>query len=245
MRYLVLSDIHANLEAFQAVLAAAGDDFDATLFLGDLVGYGPNPNECTELLLEQPDLTGVIGNHDIAALGGIDLDTFNSQAKAAAQWTQDQMCESTRSYLQSLGQVEELNDVTLVHGSPRDPVWEYLESRSQGPESFARFTTNICFNGHTHVPRVFTQDPETKVVEVAVPAGEEVVETHDAQRRIINPGGVGQPRDGDPRAAFGFFEPESGVFTFQRVAYDVQKTQSKMGLAGLPEALAARLAYGI
>jgi diadenosine tetraphosphatase ApaH/serine/threonine PP2A family protein phosphatase len=244
MRYLVLSDIHANLEALEAVIAVAGE-VDGTIFLGDLVGYGPNPNECAALLTALPRLTGVIGNHDLAALGGLDLETFNTQARAAAEWTQVEMNGATRDYLQALGQVEEFETYTAVHGSPADPVWEYLESRSQAPASFARFITSVCFNGHTHVPRVFTQTPETKEIDVFVPTPTLTLGLTDGVRRIVNPGSVGQPRDGDPRAAFGTLDATTGEFQFRRVEYDIATTQSKITEAGLPEDLAVRLMHGL
>jgi len=244
VRYLVLSDIHSNLEALESVLEAAGE-FDATLFLGDLVGYGPNPNQCTDLLLRQPNLTAVIGNHDLAALGHLDLDSFNAQAKEAALWTQSRLSESSRSYLNSLGQIEELDGLTAVHGSPSDPIWEYLETRNQAPENFARFTTPMCFNGHTHVPRVFAQDADTKKTEVTVPTSGAHLDVTDGLRRIVNPGSVGQPRDSDPRAAFGILDTDTGRFAFHRVEYDIPATQARMTEAGLPDQLAARLTFGM
>lgn len=243
MRYLVLSDIHANLEGLRALLQAARG-WDGVLFLGDLVGYGPNPNECAELLRQQGKVSAVIGNHDVAALGQMDLEEFNPQAKFAAMWTQNVMSEETRAYLESLPQVEELDAITLVHGSPRDPVWEYLDQPAQAPENFARFTTPLCFVGHTHVPRVFSQDPDTKETAVHVPASEAVFGTSDGIRRIINPGSAGQPRDGDPRAAFGIFDSDAQRFQYHRVPYDIATTQKKMQAAGLPKSLAERLEFG-
>jgi diadenosine tetraphosphatase ApaH/serine/threonine PP2A family protein phosphatase len=243
VRYLVLSDIHANLEALEAVLAS-DESWEAVLFMGDLVGYGPSPDECTALLRAQPNLTSVLGNHDVAALGQINLDEFNPQAKFAALWTQRTMSPETKQYLESLGQVEELDRLTVVHGSPRDPVWEYLDQPDQAPENFARFTTPICFVGHTHVPRVFSQDPETRETAVHVPQPDAAFRTADGIRRIINPGSVGQPRDGDPRASFGFHDSESGLFEYRRVPYDVDATQERMKAAGLPKPLADRLAFG-
>lgn len=243
MRFLVISDIHANLEALETALSSAGE-WDATLCLGDLVGYGPNPNECVDRVRQLPNLTCIIGNHDEAALGRIDLDTFNGLAKEAAIWTQKTMKEETRGFLESLSQVEELDGFTAVHGSPRDPVWEYLDQLEQAPESFARFTTQRCFVGHTHVPRVFTQKPETLDFHVYVPTSDGVLETDDGIRRIINPGSVGQPRDGDPRAAFGIFDTSTGELRFHRHEYDVPAVQTKMKEVGLPDPLAERLSYG-
>lgn len=243
MRYLIISDIHANLEALDAVLGS-GVGWDATLFLGDLVGYGPNPNECTARLRHQENLISIVGNHDVAALGQIDLDTFNPHAKFAALWTQKEMDEGTKEYLMSLGQVEELDGLTAVHGSPRDPVWEYLDQLPQAPENFARFTTPLCFVGHTHVPRVFTQEPRNRATDLFVPTPDQTLTTDDGIRRIINPGSVGQPRDGNPRTSFGTYDTETHRFQYYRIEYDVRATQAKMKKAGLPEALADRLAYG-
>jgi len=243
MRYLVISDIHANLQALETVLSSAGD-WESVLFLGDLVGYGPSPNECVERVVALPNVTSIIGNHDVAALGQIDLDTFNPQAKFAALWTQKQLTQTNKDFLQSLGQVEEMDGLTLVHGSPRDPVWEYLDRVSQAPENFARFTTPSCFNGHTHVPRIFEQDSDTRRAEMRIPEEAEVIPTADGVRRIINPGSVGQPRDGDPRAAYALYDTEAGQFEFRRVEYDFHVTQEKMEAAGLPKPLSERLAYG-
>ncbi|HZT96242.1 MAG TPA: metallophosphoesterase family protein [Chloroflexota bacterium] len=244
MRYLIIADVHSNLEALKTVLDAAEGSWDTALCLGDLVGYGPNPNECVETVRGLNGLSCVIGNHDVAALGQIDLDTFNPLAKFAAVWTKGQMSDETKGFLESLGQVEEMGATTLVHGSPRDPIWEYLEYPSQAPENFARFTTKLCFNGHTHVPKIFSQDAEDRRTEVRVPDPDEVVDTADEHRFILNPGSVGQPRDGDPRAAYAIFDADGERFEYHRVAYDVEATQKKMADARLPQALADRLAYG-
>jgi diadenosine tetraphosphatase ApaH/serine/threonine PP2A family protein phosphatase len=243
MRYLVISDIHANYQALETVLSSA-DDWESVLFLGDLVGYGPSPNECVERVVALPNVTSIIGNHDVAALGQIDLDTFNPQAKFAALWTQKQLTEENKEYLRALGQVEELDELTLVHGSPRDPVWEYLDRVSQAPENFARFTTPACFNGHTHVPRIFSQERDTRRAEMRIPEETEVIAAGDGVRRIINPGSVGQPRDGDPRAAFALYDTQTKEFEFRRIEYDIQATQEKMEAAGLPKPLSERLSYG-
>ncbi len=243
MRYLIITDIHANLEAFEAVLGVAGE-WDATLCLGDIVGYGPNPNECVARLRQLPNLATVIGNHDVAALGEMDLNAFNPLARAAAEWTRDVMSSETEQFLRNLGQVEEVGSVTLVHGSPRDPVWEYLDRLSQAPENFARFTTKLCFVGHTHVPRVFTQQTETKETDVFVPEPEQSLDLTQSARLIVNPGSVGQPRDGDPRAAYATYDSQADTFEFHRVEYPIQQTQKKMRADGLPEPLAERLAFG-
>jgi diadenosine tetraphosphatase ApaH/serine/threonine PP2A family protein phosphatase len=186
-----------------------------------------------------------VGNHDVAALGQIDLDTFNEIAKIAAEWTQRNMSGDTRAHLESLGQIEELPEITLVHGSPRDPVWEYMDDARQAPMNFARFTTPFCFVGHTHVPKIFQQDVEMRRVTTINPRAAEVVEANDTSRLIINPGSVGQPRDGDPRASYGMFDTDRGAFELRRVTYNVPSTQDQILKAGLPKELADRLELGL
>src|SRR6266567_3854119 len=156
MRYLVLSDIHANLEALEAVLADAAS-YDAVLCLGDLVGYGPNPNECVDRVRALPDLTCLVGNHDWAALGKLDLDMFNEFARAAAIWTTAELREDALDYLASLPAKTETEAFALAHASPRDPIWEYMEFEHQGPPNFREFKARFCFVGHTHVPRTFVE----------------------------------------------------------------------------------------
>lgn len=243
MRYLIISDVHANLEALEAVLQEAGQ-VDATLFLGDLVGYGPNPNECVQCVRDLPRLTAIIGNHDVAALGTIDVDSFNAHAKFAALWTRKELSDEARAFLSELTQIETIDSLTLVHGSPRDPIWEYLEYASQVPENFARLTTPSCLVGHTHVPRIFVEHPDPREYEIRLPGESEVVRLDDGVRRILNPGGVGQPRDGDPRAAFAIYDDDTRDLSFRRVAYDVACTQRKIEAAGLPRQLGDRLAFG-
>jgi len=246
MRYLVLTDIHANLEALEAVLEDAGD-YDAVLCLGDLVGYGPNPNECVERVRELPDLTCLAGNHDWAALGKLDLSTFNSEARKAAEWTRDQLRDDVSAFLGELPPKLETEDFALAHGSPRDPIWEYLVVDYQGPPNFEEFSAPFCFVGHTHVPRTFveTKNGSNVHVEVQMPGAGDEVDLADGDRRIVNPGGVGQPRNGDPRAAYGIWDSETGIFTFRRVPYNVSATQKKIQKAGLPGVLGTRLRLGI
>ena len=246
MRYLVLTDIHANLEALEAVLTDAGE-YDAVLCLGDLVGYGPNPNECVDRVRELPGLVCLAGNHDWAALGKIDLASFNSEARKAAEWTSERLRDDVRSYLNELLPKLETEEYALAHGSPRDPIWEYLVVEQQGPPNFEEFNGPFCFVGHTHVPRTFveTKNGDSVQVEVEMPEAGDELNLGDGERRIVNPGGVGQPRNGDPRAAYGIWDTDTGVFTFRRVPYDVPTTQKKIQEAGLPGVLATRLRLGI
>lgn len=246
MRYLVLSDIHANLEALEAVLDDA-PSYEAVLCLGDLIGYGPNPNECVDRVRELPNLTSLVGNHDLAALGRVDLNLFNLDARRAAEWTDGQLREDVRRYLDGLEAKLQTFEFALAHASPRDPVWEYMVAAHQGPPNFERFEGPICFVGHTHVPRTFRETVNGKKphVEVSLPDADYVTQLDDEARRILNPGGVGQPRNGDPRAAYGLWDTDDHTFTFRRVPYAVAETQRKILGAGLPEVLAYRLQLGM
>lgn len=243
MRYLMLSDIHANLEAFEAVLDSASD-FDKIWCLGDLVGYGPEPNECIERLREF-DHVCVAGNHDWAALDRIDLEEFNPEAQIASRWTQAQLTDENRAFLDNLPTTLIEDGFTLVHGSPRQPVWEYVLYPSIARPNFNHFGTQFCFLGHTHVPVIFelvfqefgefcelTQPP----LNGPIPLGE--------HRLILNPGSVGQPRDGDPRASYAILDLEHLTIEYRRVFYAIEKTQQRMAELGLPERLISRLSYG-
>lgn len=251
MKHLVISDVHANLEALEAVLVDAGD-YDAVLCLGDLAGYGPNPNEVVALIRELPSLVALSGNHDLAALGAVDLDLFNPVARVSAEWTAAQLYGKSREYLNTLMPAKRLDLQTtpsplealfLAHASPRDPVWEYMEETWQGPPNFELFEETAALVGHTHVPRVFeeTQGPSR----VIVPREGHSVNLIEGPRRIVNPGGVGQPRDGNPDAAYGVLDDATGLFEFRRIAYQIDKTQEKILRAGLPRQLAQRLALGL
>jgi diadenosine tetraphosphatase ApaH/serine/threonine PP2A family protein phosphatase len=241
MRYLVLADIHANLEALDAVIADA-PEYDEVLFLGDLVGYGPNPNEVADRLRTMSRMTAIVGNHDWAALGKLDTSEFNPLARQAAEWTSRAIRPDVREFLNVLEPRTSVHTLFLAHGSPRDPIWEYLESPYQAAGSFAAFEGALCLVGHTHVPRVFVQ--QDGAIDAFDPEQGDSLRL-DAGRMIVNPGGVGQPRDGNPRAAYGLLDTEERTFTFYRVAYAVDETQKKMLEAGLPQALAARLELGI
>jgi diadenosine tetraphosphatase ApaH/serine/threonine PP2A family protein phosphatase len=243
MRYLVISDIHANLEALEAVLRDASGTYDAVLSIGDLVGYGPNPNEVVARVRALNVTHSLLGNHDLAALGRLDPNTFNPHARVAAEWTAAVMTPETRAYVASLEPSLQREDLALFHASPRDPVWEYMEAAVQGPPNFAAFEGPFAVVGHTHVPRVFT-DVSGRLSRVASAEHGDTIATRDGQRRILNPGGVGQPRDGDARAAYALYDDVAGTFTFRRVAYDLASTQEKILAAGLPQVLAIRLAHG-
>lgn len=246
MRYLILSDVHANLEALESVIADAGS-YDAVLCLGDQVGYGPNPNECVVRLRELPNLTCLVGNHDWAALGRMDSRSFNDYARRAVEWTQDALDAEVREFLEELPPKLEEEGFALAHGSPREPLWEYLEAPEQGPPNFSEFQAPVCFVGHTHVPRVFVEQACDGHAdsEVYLPDADVELDLHDGLRRIVNPGGVGQPRNGDPRAAYGIYDTDTCRFVFRRVEYPVEVTQHKIKQAGLPAVLASRLRFGL
>ena len=242
MRILLISDIHANLAAFQAVLDITKGKWDKIWCLGDIVGYGPDPNECVQLLQEHDHLT-LTGNHDWAALGRIDIETFNADAKQAIQWTADQLTPENRSYLESKPPLLIIDSFTLAHGSPRYPVWEYITDSFLAWENFDYFNTPFCLVGHTHYPVVFEQDEEYGALGYHADY-ENPIQLISPKRVIINPGSVGQPRDSDARAAYGLLNLETLVWQHHRVPYDVAATQTRMIRHKLPNRLIARLQYG-
>jgi predicted phosphodiesterase len=242
MRILIISDIHANLTALEAVLADASD-YEAVWFLGDLVGYGPDPNACVERVRALPNLRCLVGNHDKAVLNEIDLSVFNGDARAAITWTRQQCTPATLDYLRALPAQERQGDFTLAHGSQRQPVWEYILDRHIAQDNFSILPTRYCLVGHTHLPVVYREiGPYGECVEE--PQDYEGPLQLDSQRLIINPGSVGQPRDNNPDAAYALLDTETLVWQAYRVEYDVMETQSRMRAAGLPERLILRIAYG-
>lgn len=242
MRYGVVADIHANLAAFEAVLADMGK-VDVLWCLGDLVGYGPDPNECVELLLRQNHLC-VMGNHDMAAIGRLDTSDFNPEAAFAARWTAGRLSERSRLYLSVLPERVVAEPFTLVHGSPRSPIWEYITHEGRAAPNFEQFGTQGCLVGHTHVPALYVQTGPGGEVMGRMPGPGDRVEVR-LNRIIANPGGVGQPRDGDPRAAYALYDADSGFLQWHRVEYPIQVTQQRMREFGLPHRLVERLAYGV
>jgi diadenosine tetraphosphatase ApaH/serine/threonine PP2A family protein phosphatase len=243
MRTLILSDIHANQVALEAVLADASGLWDHLWFLGDLVGYGPNPNECVDLL-RSLDPLALSGNHDWAVLDKIDTEEFNPEAMKAVAWTKQTLNETNVAYLDTLPPRVVEGDYTLAHASPRHPVWEYILDLQTAFENFDHFDTAYCLVGHSHVPALFELDTEAAVLNgYMIGAGEEI--KLGRHRLILNPGSVGQPRDGDPRAAYALLDSELMTCTFQRVAYDIAETQRRMKVHNLPGRLIERLEQGI
>lgn len=241
MRCLIISDIHANLTALDAVLAAAGS-IDAVWCLGDLVGYGPDPNECVARVQTLPNLLCVIGNHDAAALNQIDSDSFNPEARNAITWTKKNLTPEAKEFLSSLPEKIRLDGATLAHGSPRHPVWEYLLDTRTAAINFEYFDTPLCIVGHTHLPVVYEYSESSRQARLSIPDPNRLLTL--PERVIVNPGSVGQPRDRDPRASFAIYDSDANTWTYRRVDYDIPAVQERMRRAGLPERHIVRIAAG-
>ena len=241
MRVAVISDIHANYHALEAVLAAVdADPPDEVWCLGDLVGYGPRPNRCCRTVAARAAIC-LAGNHDLGVLGAEPLELFSSDAAAAALWSQGVLEPDPRTYLQSLKPALRRKDVELYHGSPRDPVWDYVLTEDGAAESLALTTAPLVLIGHSHVPLALTLEEGTVAGGLA-PGGTEVA--LEDRRWLLNPGSVGQPRDGDPRAAWLMMDLDAERASFRRQEYPVEQTQAEILARGLPAMLATRLAAG-
>ncbi len=241
MRYLVISDIHSNFSALQMVLID-GRPFDAVLCLGDIIGYGPNPNECVELLQEQ-SLTCIAGNHDWGAIGRADLFVFNNDARQALYWTQHELSSENRAFIADLPTTMQIGDFLLVHGSPREPIWEYLVDVRSAKENFLAYTFNFALVGHTHLPLAIEWCADLNQAKVILPIfGAPMPLT--GHRLILNPGSVGQPRDGEPSACYAILDADQMTWEFRRVPYAVEITQERMRARGLPQRLIDRLQMG-
>jgi diadenosine tetraphosphatase ApaH/serine/threonine PP2A family protein phosphatase len=243
MRYALLADIHANLTSLKAVLndIERQGGVEEVWCLGDVIGYGPDPGQCIELLRGTNHIC-IAGNHDLAAIGRLELNNFNPDAATAIRWTAAQLTDADASFLAALPLVMEREGFTLVHGSPREPVWEYLVSIGAARESFAHFKTSFCLVGHSHVPLVFKQEEGGVSF---IPFSESVGQVLGKGRLIINPGSVGQPRDGDSRASYAIYDDEAGVVRLHRVPYDINEVQFKIIKNNLPVRLSVRLGQGV
>ena len=220
MRYAIIADVHSNLVAFQAVLQdiESKGGIDEIWCLGDVVGYGPEPHACIELLCQYKHIC-VAGNHDWAAISKLDISDFNPYAAQAILWTRQQLAAGDMNYLQDLPQKIKRGDFTLVHGSPRHPIWEYLEP------GWLSTKDSLKHYSVTKIPSAIRL-------------------SFESERLIINPGGVGQPRDGDPRASYAIYDGEAQMVYYYRVNYDISATQQKMMEYNLPSPLTERLSYG-
>jgi predicted phosphodiesterase len=242
MRILVIADVHANLAAFRAVIGAAEGDggFDRIWCLGDVVGYGADPGECIDLLNSYENVT-IAGNHDLAAAGIIGIEDFNPLAAAAITWTKDHLQPQHEEWLRGLPLTHEEFDFTLVHGSLRDPVWDYLLSPSLAEINFRRQKTPYCLVGHSHMPVAF-RDSEGPIEGVVL--SDSTVFELDGTEFVANPGGLGQPRDGDKRSCYAMLDLDARRLEFHRVEYDVAASQARMRAAFLPAHLIERLERG-
>ena len=233
MKYAIISDIHSNLEALQKALSIIdGKKVDEIICLGDVVGYGANPNECVDIVRDRCS-TIVLGNHDAAALNPLLAHDFNAIARKAVVWTAEQLTEESRAFLLSLPMVERKENILFVHASPHSPeVWDYIIDSDDASLAISYFEEQICFIGHTHVPGIYSRRGRTKSI------------TRDEQY-IVNVGSVGQPRDGNPMLAFGIFDSTTWEYELIRSQYDIQAAAEKIYAAKLPEELGNRLMYGM
>jgi diadenosine tetraphosphatase ApaH/serine/threonine PP2A family protein phosphatase len=240
MRVAVISDVHANYHALRAVLDEVdGARVDSVWCLGDTVGYGPMPNECCDTVSQRADIC-LVGNHDLVVLGELPLSDFNDEAAAAAVWTSQVLTAEARTFLASLKPLAHLDGADLYHASARDPVWEYVLTEEAARATLALSRAPVVLVGHSHVALALALDGD-EIAGGLTPAGTEVDLTNHV---LLNPGSVGQPRDGDPRAAWLLLDLDARFATFHRVAYSVEKTQAEMRERALPSALAARLERG-
>jgi len=246
VRIAAISDIHANLPALEAVLEAIDEARVEEIWcLGDVIGYGAEPDECTDLVRERCDLC-LVGNHDLAVLGVLDVASFSEAAAAAVAWTRENVAERTLEMLRELEPAGEREGIAVFHASPRDPVWEYVISAEQANANLDVQAARIALIGHSHVSLFFvrpTADEEGEEIRGAQSSDDTLLDL-DAGQWLINPGSVGQPRDGDPRAAWLELDTDKQAARFHRVHYDVERAAVSIAAAGLPRRLADRLHVG-
>ncbi len=242
MRYAILSDIHSNVDALTAVLRELdGLGIDVLVCLGDIVGYGPSPNETCDLLRERGCIA-IAGNHDEAAVSDEHADSFNSLARTAIAWTRAQLSATNREYLRSLPREHRFDSFAIVHGAPTFH-FDYIQGVEDAQEAFERVTMPVTFVGHTHVAEVYYRDEQGRTFHQKLSGGGRIDVTPDF-RYIVNPGSVGQPRDRNPQASFAYFDDATGYIEVRRVTYDVMRVRERMERAKLPQALGDRLSIG-
>ncbi len=241
MKNLVISDIHANIEAFKSVVEKA-KGFDSVWCLGDIVGYGPDPDACINLLKTLPNLSCVLGNHEAAILGDMDARLFNQEAKSSLDWQREHITHENTNFLKNLPEKISQSGCLLVHGSPRYPVWEYILDPFVARANFDHFIENYCFVGHSHQGLICRWDSSREKMDWNSQVNGHVYKMKP--RMILNPGSVGQPRDNDPRASYGIFDDELMSWEVCRVEYSFETTQQKINDLKLPGKNAQRLAGG-
>jgi predicted phosphodiesterase len=242
VRVAVISDVHSNLPALERVLEAIDEESAGELWcIGDLVGYNAQPEECTQIVLDRADIC-LAGNHDLVVNGAISSRVFTHDAAAAAAYARETMTEESLERLRALSPTGERHDVALYHASPRDPVWEYVIDNQTAAACIMVQSRRLSIVGHSHVPLMYGLNPgDRRAFGGYAPEGTQQV---DQARLLLNPGSVGQPRDGDPRAAYMVLDLDAATATWRRVEYDVARAQKAVLDAGLPPSLAARLRDG-
>jgi diadenosine tetraphosphatase ApaH/serine/threonine PP2A family protein phosphatase len=245
LRVAVLSDIHSNRQALEAVLAATEEaGVEQTWCLGDMVGYGAEPDACTALVRERCS-TCLVGNHDLALLGALDISTFSEAAAAAVEWTRANVSEETLEFLRSLEPTASQNGVGLFHASPRDPIWEYVLSTDQAEAGFEASEERVGLIGHSHIALFFVRAAGRHGGRAQGAQASDGAEVEiDEGEWLLNPGSVGQPRDSDPRAAWLELDTERWLATYHRVPYEIEAAAAAIRAAGLPDVLAERLEVG-
>ena len=242
MRILVISDTHANYTALEAVLNDAGE-VDETWCLGDMVGYGPDPNAVVEQVRDLPHLTCILGNHDVAVIGKMPFEAFNGDARRSLAWTEKVLTDDNMDFMRTLPQNAKVRgEVTMAHGSPRDPIWEYVLNMLSARLNFDHFDTPYCFVGHSHTQAMFQWNEQNDRVTLEVTKPGDVMPL--TPRCILNPGSVGQPRDRDPRAAYAIYDSKAHTWEARRVEYNIAEVQERIRQASLPEKHAVRLSEG-
>lgn len=243
MRLAILTDIHSNLPALESVLAAISEvEPEETWCLGDVVGYGAQPDECASLVAERCQLS-LVGNHDLAVLAEIDIDVFSAAAAAAVTWTRSNCTPETIQFLRGLKPADTDHEVGLYHASPRDPVWEYVLAVDQAAECMELQSGRVSLIGHSHVALFFSDSGNEESVTGGQAEGGRALDVSEG-RWLLNPGSVGQPRDGDPRAAWLELDTAKWKATYHRVDYEIDRAAEAIRKAGLPELLADRLYAG-
>jgi diadenosine tetraphosphatase ApaH/serine/threonine PP2A family protein phosphatase len=240
VRYAVVTDVHSNIDALDSVLDSLRDD-DALLCLGDIVGYGPNPNECVEKIRARATAT-VLGNHDVAAIDNFGLAYFNPAAREAMKWTQSVLTPENLAWLDGLGYEFRMPDFLLVHGAPVN-YFEYVLDKAAAARAFAATDAPLIFIGHTHIAEVYSRNADGTIEHAHLQQGGEIP-LREGVRYLINVGSVGQPRDLNPRASFGVYDSVARTVTINRVDYPIALVQEKIVSAHLPDALARRLLVG-
>lgn len=246
MRLAVFADIHGNLEALEAFVSdAAGRGVDRYMCLGDMVGYGANPNECIELVRSLPKINVILGNHDAAALWITSPYSMTRNATQAILWTIEQLKEDNASFLKTLKPTIKMGDMIFSHANPYNPLaWRYVATRKYAARSFSGTKESLLFIGHTHQPMFITRSNLVKI-SFDTPQENSTISAHNSKRQIINCGSIGQPRDRNPQASYLIYDTRNKEFEFYRLAYDHRKAAEKICSAGLPHFLSDRLSKGI